>query len=113
MTTKFPLCAILMELAATVQGAESELSLDWVPRDQNTEADELSNGDFKRFDPRLRVDLDLEKLPFVLLPEMLSKGERLYQYIELSKRKRAEEGTALERRPKRKPETRLRTTHPW
>ena len=51
MTTKFPLCAILMELAAQLQDKELNLQLHWVPRDQNTEADELSNFNAARFDP--------------------------------------------------------------
>ena len=53
MTTKFPLCAILMELAAQMQDKELNLQLHWVPRDQNTEADELSNFNASRFDPAL------------------------------------------------------------
>ena len=96
-----------------MQGAASELALEWVPREQNTEADELSNGDAKRFDPRLRIEINLDTLPFVLLPEMLDKGELLYQYVAEAKRKRAEDQEPMEKGPKRRPETRLRNTHPW
>ena len=74
MTTKFPLSAFLMEIAATLQVAEAELELGWVPRDQNTEADELSNQDARNFHPDLEVKLDSDTLQFVLLDEFLEEG---------------------------------------
>ena len=49
MTTKFPLCAFNMELAAQLQSRGSELHLHWLPRLQNEQADQLTNGDFTGF----------------------------------------------------------------
>ena len=113
MTTKFPLSAILMELAATLSCRGSELRLNWIPREQNIEADELSNGDARAFRPELEIKVDLEKLNFVMLPELLDTGEELYGYVENVKKKRASLVATHVPKKKRKPDTRLRVTHPW
>jgi hypothetical protein len=116
LTTKFPLCAFLMEISATLQAAESELELEWVPREQNLEADELSNFDTRNFSAQLEVKITADTVPFILLDEFLVKGEEMYSA--LAKIKDATPPcTVIEgktsRKRKRNPETRLRTTHPW
>ena len=116
MTTKFPLCAFLMEIAATIQIAEADIELGLVPRDQNTEADELSNFDSRNFSPELEVKLTSETTRFILLDEFLEEGERLYLEIEEQKEKaRSTPPVVLQaaKKRKRKPDTRLRVTHPW
>ena len=116
MTVKFPLCAFLMEIAATLQRAESDLDLGWVPRDQNTKADELSNFDARHFNPELEVVMDRSVMDFILLDEFLEEGEKLY--LKIAENKLAIKASAplappIAKRRKRKPETRLRATHPW
>ena len=49
LTSKFPLSVILLELATQLKMAGLELDLGWVPRDQNTPADSLTNGIFDGF----------------------------------------------------------------
>ena len=44
MTTKFPLCVVIMELAVQMECRNARVSLDWSPREFNQEADDLSNG---------------------------------------------------------------------
>ena len=51
MTSKFPFMVVLAELAAQLRSRRMELGLDWVPRDQNEEADALTNGEFAGFAP--------------------------------------------------------------
>ena len=46
MTSKFPLVVILAEVVAQLRTRSMVLNLGWVPRDQNEEADALTNGDF-------------------------------------------------------------------
>eukprot|EP00974_Lingulodinium_polyedra_P005256 495578-Lingulodinium_polyedra.AAC.1 len=82
LTTRFPLCAILMEVAARMSSHGRSLSLAWLPRDQNYEADELSNFDFRRFDMARRVEVDLEKVQWLVLPELLQYGAELYADVE-------------------------------
>ena len=58
MTTKFPLCAAVMQLASTLTEKKQKLRLNWAPRDQNYEADELSNGITHRFSARNEVKVE-------------------------------------------------------
>ena len=91
MTTTFPLCAALMELASRQASSNSELILRWAPRDQNTEADELSNELFHNFDPKLRVHVkcDVETLP--VMHEMIKYSQSLYDQIKDRKAERSKE----------------------
>ena len=102
-----------MELAAELQQNNFALDLEWVPRDQNTEADELSNFQPHRFSPEQEIKVKVEDLDFIILNDMLAEGEKLYQKLEEAKQSRpAPTGVPAERK-KRKPEARLRVTHPW
>ena len=58
LTTKFPLCVVLMQLAWTLHTKDLELRLDWLPRLQGREADALTNEDFEGFNPDLRVTVE-------------------------------------------------------
>ena len=42
----------------------------WLPRLQNDEADQLTNMDFRLFDPKKRIRVSLERLGFQVLPEL-------------------------------------------
>ncbi|CAE8726071.1 unnamed protein product [Polarella glacialis] len=91
-TTKYPLVCVLMEIAALLHQAGESLDLQWVPRLQNIEADQLTNGDYRGFDPAKRVRVDIAKHRWVVLNSMLQQGRALYSVIrkgriESSKRK--------------------------
>jgi hypothetical protein len=45
-TTKFPLYLILMEVAAQIKMRNLVLGVAWRPRDEDEEADALTNGHF-------------------------------------------------------------------
>ena len=60
LTTKFPLCVVLMQLAWTLHCRDLELRLDWLPRLQNRKADALTNGDFSGFSADLRIEIEPE-----------------------------------------------------
>ena len=113
MTVKFPLCAILMETVASLHQAKLDLDLKWIPREQNVEADELSNSDSKRFTKDNEVKVELESMKFILLDEMLDLGEDLCELIDNKKEEKKLVPSTGTLKRKRKPETRLRATHPW
>ena len=73
LTTKFPLCAVFMELAAWVPKVSGgcRMCLHWVPRLQNCEAGELSNEVFASFDPATRVKLVMEEIEWIILREII------------------------------------------
>ena len=63
-TTKWPLMGINMQLSSAIAKARLSLDLRWRPREENEEADSLTNEVFDAFDLELRVpvtfsDLDL------------------------------------------------------
>ena len=116
MTTKFPLSAVLMELAAgipCISGGKG-LSLLWVPRLQNEEADALSNEHFAGFDPAKRVTVDPSDLPWKVLPKMVAYGSDLLARCEHIKAEALVDGNATEvAKKKRKAGGRLRDLDPW
>ena len=78
LTTKWPLLAFLSEMAAQLEEKKILFEMSWVPREQNTEADAITNEDIEWLDPGRRVAADMKTLPFLILPEMLAKGEAFY-----------------------------------
>jgi hypothetical protein len=56
--------------------------MSWVPREQNAEADAITNGDVHWLCPLKRVATDLKKLPFLILHDLLVKGAAFYEGIE-------------------------------
>ena len=87
-TTKAPLSMIMMELAVQCRRRGLDLHLAWIPRLQNMEADELSNGVTHRFCPENEVRFKIEELDFILLPEMLEYSEELYSDADARKARR-------------------------
>ena len=74
MSTKFPLNVLLMELSEQLERRNSWLRVDWTPREQNVQADALSNEQFHEFDPGKRVALDPAAVDWVVLPELIEAG---------------------------------------
>ena len=108
MTSKFPMIVVLTELAEQLRARGLSLSLNWTPRDQNEEADDLTNGRFGRFDLQKRINVELSKIPWLILPEMLALSEDLYREVQEAKAKpKKEEGQ------KRKKEKTLKETQLW
>ena len=115
MTSSFPLCVFLMELSEQLDRRSSWLQLHWVPRQQNEEADELTNGRFEKFDPSKRIQVDLCNLDWVLLYEFLEAGEGLVPELrELREARKKDRLAAGQARAKKKAKgVRLRDTDPW
>ena len=66
-TTKWPLMAINMQMSSSLARARLLLSLAWRPREENVEADDLTNENFTGFDPDLRVSISLADLDLAVL----------------------------------------------
>lgn len=89
-STKFPLVAVLMELAAVLLQKRTRLCLAWAPRLQNSEADALTNYDFSLFDSGRRVRVDFsESNRGLVMGDMLDSGRALFKSIEEAKVKKA------------------------
>ena len=109
LSTKFPVSLVLMELAYQLGGMEVSLNLHWIPREQNEEADDLSKGRFEKFDPKKRIEVDLEKMDFKIIPVLAEVAGRLDEEIRLKKvskeKKHPEKRTPAEEK--------LRMKEPW
>ncbi len=104
MTTKWPLSAILVELAWQLQKRGWLLRLEWRPRQLNQAADRLSNGDTTGFDPAKRVEVTAEMLRGEILPLLLAAGENWGAQLEaLRQAKREREGAAAGGPSRKKP----------
>ena len=84
------------------------LNLTWAPRDQNEEADALTNGEYGAFDGSRRVPVELEKISWNILPGMLKAAGEIYDAAKEAKGQGGESaaGPALKR-------GRMRERDPW
>ena len=67
---KWPLMGILMQFSAYLYSAGSRLKLQWRPREENVEADDITKMRFERFSLCNRVDASLDALPMDIFNEM-------------------------------------------
>eukprot|EP00973_Karenia_brevis_P007306 988799-Karenia_brevis.AAC.1 len=81
-----------MEVAHQLTARNAEITLEWVPRDQNQDADDLSQGEFERFDPKKGVEVDISE--FEVMRKMMLSGKELYDELAESKREREAGRTA-------------------
>jgi hypothetical protein len=107
MTTRFPGCIVLLELSSQLARLGANLQLKWRRRDDNQEADDLTNKLFGKFCPERRVALDLERLPWKAIPPLWKEAQAMYSEILASK-------CASSRNPRKKArKLSLRNVDPW
>ena len=86
-----------------------------IPRLENEEADALTNCDFRHFDSARRLEVDLLKLEFVVMNELMDAGERYLGEVaalkEKSKKAEATAKASQKKRPRKGPT--LRERDPW
>eukprot|EP00973_Karenia_brevis_P060905 8470868-Karenia_brevis.AAC.1 len=61
LTTKYPLCCVMMEISHQLSCRKAEITLDRVSREQDQDADDISKGDIPKSDPKKRVEVDTSK----------------------------------------------------
>ena len=71
-TTRWPLMAINMQLSSRLSRARAALSLRWRPREENTEADDLTNEKFDSFEPGLRIAMSLRDMELPILRALVA-----------------------------------------
>ena len=86
LSSKFPLSVILLELAAQLKKIGLELDLCWVPRDQNTEANSLTNEGFEGFRKENKTEKKLEEPGWLVMGElMMQKASELDAEVKFAK----------------------------
>ena len=111
MSTKFSLCAVMMELSARMEAVNARMEVHWTPRERNEEADALANFETKGFSEEHRVQLELQNMDWYVLPEMLEFGQTFQE--ERKQAKEADRHKPKVRKRKRRKEDKLRVVDPW
>ena len=75
-----------MELAEELSAKNCELQLQWVRRDLNQLADDLTNENFASFDPNFRIALEGEALEWRVLGRLLSHATSYFEELGVAKR---------------------------
>jgi len=70
-TTKWPLMGINMQLSSSLSRSRLSLGLRWRPREENTEADRLTNEDFTGFVAEQRIEVRWQDLHLEVLEDMV------------------------------------------
>ena len=73
ISNKWPVQGLHMQMAVSLRKANKVCRLTWRPREENQDADDLTNLRFENFAPSLRVPLELADVPLELF-HMLHKS---------------------------------------
>jgi hypothetical protein len=110
-STKYPLCLVMMELAHQLATRGIELDIAWRPREENIEADALTNHDFSAFSPERRIHVDWKSVSFGVLGGLIAKAESYYG--QLKELKQGLKGPPAKQQQGKAKKKRLRETEPW
>ena len=79
MSTKYPLCLLVMELAVALEERSLALAAEWAPREWNAEADAITNSKFEGFSPGMRIPFSMQDYPWKVLDGLLQDGRVFYR----------------------------------
>ena len=85
MSTKFPLTIFVMDLSEFLRRGKCQLSLEWLRRDKNQLADDLTSQIFDSFDMNLRVRWSPVEQHWHVLSRFLEHSKEFHS--EMKKRK--------------------------
>ena len=112
MSTKYPACAIIMEIASFMKKNGIRASVEWAPREGNRKADSLANGNVAGFSPDQKKDILPSQIQWFVLPQALEHRRQAEEIFKCAK----ESGALPVRNRKgrrRRPQDRLRAKDPW
>ncbi len=107
-SSRYPLCAVVMEIAARSELLRVRLAVDWIPRELNAAADALAGGECSAFSPHLRCTIEWPKLKWLVLDWVLKFGEHFY--LENASTPAVPSAQVARRKRRRVP---LRQSDPW
>ena len=82
LTTKWQLSAVLAEFACQLEERGVVFEMCWVPRGQNAEPGAIANNDTHWLQQENEVKVEMQKLPFIMLEELLELGGKFDENIE-------------------------------
>ena len=112
MSTKYPLCLLVMELAVALEDRGLALTAEWAPREWNAEADALTNSRFEGLAEANRVRFDMLSHPWRVLNSLLRDGRQFYHDAQAA-RAAARLGPAPGKKKRSGKRVSLKETDPW
>ena len=112
MSTKYPLCLLVMELAVALEDRGLALTAEWAPREWNSEADAITNSRFECLTDSMRVPFDMRAYPWKVLNGLLDDGRRFYQEAQAARSAVRLKPAAAKRKTRGKRAS-LKETDPW
>ena len=109
-STKWPITTLLIELSEQLRIRSALMELTWRNRNDNVEADALTNQDYTGFDERLRISCDFKNIKWLVLPEIMGLSVDLYREVQ---EQRLQAKSSKIRRPKTSGRRGLKWTDPW
>ena len=91
MSTKYPLTVLIMELSETLRARNCELDLQWIPRDENQLADDLTNQVFTKFPMGCRVQFVGGDTEWLVLSELMEKANEFHLELATEKKRKVAE----------------------
>ena len=107
MSTKYPLTVLIMELSETLRARNCELDLQWIPREQNQLADDLTNQVFTKFPLDCRVQFVGGDTKWIVLEKLMEKAKGFHLELATEKKRKVSE-PAKERKVKKQ-----KLLEPW
>ena len=109
-STKWPITTLLIELSEQLRLRGTILRLQWRKRDDNSEADALTNSDYSMFTPELRVGGKFGDIPWLVLGEIMDLSTKLYKEVT---EQRGQRGPTQIKKGRTSIRQRLRWSDPW
>jgi hypothetical protein len=106
MSTKYPLTILIMELSETLRTRDCELNLQWVPRDLNQLADDLTNQKFDSFPSDKRIQFVGGDTKWLVLDSLMHKAQEFHEELAREKKRKSSN-------PKPKGANKKRKMEPW
>eukprot|EP00435_Cladocopium_sp_Y103_P075019 s47_g53.t1 len=106
MSTKYPLTILIMELSETLRVRNCELCLEWIPREKNQLADDLTNQKFDSFPGDRRVGCVGGDTQWLILDQLMHKANEFHEELAKERRRKASD-------PNPKRDVKKRRIDPW
>ena len=84
-TTRWPLMAVNMQLSSSLSRARLALRLKWRPREENVEADALTNEVFDGFEEAKRIVVSLRDLDLSIVDALVESRSNFVEEREKAK----------------------------
>ena len=81
-TSKYPLFLVLGELEEQMEHLHATVDLAWRRRCEHLAADDLTNEEFGKFDPKLRESKNVSDIEWKSLPGLMAEAEALFRETE-------------------------------